>query len=320
MSDTFFASIEPIRYAGPDSDDPLAFRWYDADRVVLGRTMREHLRFAACYWHSFNWNGFDIFGDGTLDRPWLAPGREPLAAAEEKMAAAFEFFEKLTVPFWCFHDHDIAPEGATFAESVQQPRPHGGPRRRAPGPDRRRAAVGHREAVRQPPLHGRRGHQPRPRGLRLRGRSGRALHGRDAPAGWAQLRALGRTGGLRHAAPHRHAARARPARAVPQPRRRAQAPDRLRGHDPHRAEAVRADQAPVRLRRGGRLRLPAALRPRARDQGQHRGQPRDALGARLRARGRCGGRAPGSSDRSTRTPATTAWAGTSTASRCRSSR
>ncbi len=118
MSDTFFASIEPIRYEGPDSDDPLAFRWYDADRAVLGRTMREHLRFAACYWHSFNWNGFDIFGDGTLDRPWLAPGREPLAAAEEKMAAAFEFFDKLTVPFWCFHDHDIAPEGATFAESA----------------------------------------------------------------------------------------------------------------------------------------------------------------------------------------------------------
>ena len=136
MSDTFFASIEPIRYAGPDSDDPLAFRWYDADRVVLGRTMREHLRFAACYWHSFNWNGFDIFGDGTLDRPWLAPGREPLAAAEEKMAAAFEFFEKLTVPFWCFHDHDIAPEGATFAESVSQPRPHGrtSPPSTRPGP------------------------------------------------------------------------------------------------------------------------------------------------------------------------------------------
>src|SRR5690606_18743996 len=71
MTDHFFADIDAIRYAGPDTDDPLAFRWYDADRVVQGRTMRDHLRFAVCYWHSFNWDGFDIFGDGTLDRPWL---------------------------------------------------------------------------------------------------------------------------------------------------------------------------------------------------------------------------------------------------------
>ena len=115
---TFFESVSPIRYAGPDSDDPLTFRWYDADREVAGRTMREHLRFAVCYWHSFHWNGFDIFGDGTLDRPWLAPGLDPIAAAEQKMEAAFEFFEKLTAPFWCFHDLDIAPEGATFKETV----------------------------------------------------------------------------------------------------------------------------------------------------------------------------------------------------------
>ena len=115
---TFFESVSPIRYAGPDSDDPLTFRWYDADREVAGRTMREHLRFAVCYWHSFHWNGFDIFGDGTLDRPWLAPGLDPIAASEQKMEAAFEFFEKLTAPFWCFHDLDIAPEGATFKETV----------------------------------------------------------------------------------------------------------------------------------------------------------------------------------------------------------
>ena len=114
----FFESVGPIRYAGPDSDDPLAFRWYDAEREVAGRTMRDHLRFATCYWHSFNWNGFDIFGDGTLDRPWLAPGLDPIAAAEQKMEVAFEFFEKITAPFWCFHDLDIAPEGATFKETV----------------------------------------------------------------------------------------------------------------------------------------------------------------------------------------------------------
>jgi xylose isomerase len=97
----------------------LAFRWYDAGRQVLGRSMRDHLRFAACYWHSFSWNGFDIFGDGTLDRPWTAAGLDPIGAAEQKMAAAFEFMSKLTVPFWCFHDWDIAPEGASFAESAK---------------------------------------------------------------------------------------------------------------------------------------------------------------------------------------------------------
>ena len=83
--------------------------------------MEDHLRFAVCYWHSFNWDGFDIFGAGTLDRPWLptlAPAADPMEAARQKMDAAFEFFVKLGVPFYCFHDRDIAPEGASFKESV----------------------------------------------------------------------------------------------------------------------------------------------------------------------------------------------------------
>ena len=122
MSEPFFTEVEsPIRYEGPDSDDPLAFRWYDADRVVAGRRMEDHLRFAVCYWHSFAWDGFDIFGAGTLDRPWhptFAGGADPMAAAHQKMDAAFEFFTKLGVPFYCFHDRDIAPEGASFKESA----------------------------------------------------------------------------------------------------------------------------------------------------------------------------------------------------------
>jgi xylose isomerase len=121
ISEPFFPDVtEPVRYEGPDSDNPLAFRWYDADRVVAGRTMAEQLRLAACYWHSFAWDGFDIFGAGTLDRPWhptQAPGLDPMEAARWKMAAAFEFFAKLGVPFYCFHDRDIAPEGASFKES-----------------------------------------------------------------------------------------------------------------------------------------------------------------------------------------------------------
>ncbi len=116
MAEFFTEVPEPIRHAGPDSDDPLTFRWYDADRRVGERTMAEHLRIAVCYWHSFNWPGNDVFGDGGLDRPWLDPALDPMDAARAKMAAAFEFFEKLGVPFFCFHDHDIAPEGSSFAE------------------------------------------------------------------------------------------------------------------------------------------------------------------------------------------------------------
>ena len=118
----FFTEVsERIPYEGPDSDNPLAFHWYDADRVVAGATMQDHLRFAVCYWHSFNWDGFDVFGAGTLDRPWhptFAPAADPIEAAKQKMDAAFEFFVKLGVPFYCFHDRDIAPEGASFKESA----------------------------------------------------------------------------------------------------------------------------------------------------------------------------------------------------------
>lgn len=119
MLDFFTTVPEPIRYAGADSDDPLSFRWYDADRLVAGRTMRDHLRFAACYWHSFAWDGSDIFGTGTLDRPWIGQP-DQMAAARTKMDAAFEFFEKLGVPFWCFHDVDISPADGTFAETADR--------------------------------------------------------------------------------------------------------------------------------------------------------------------------------------------------------
>ena len=114
----FFEGVGPINYVGPESDDPMSFRWYDADRLVAGRRMEDHLRMAACYWHSFVWSGSDVFGAGTFDRPWNAVGVDPLAAARQKMAAAFEFFAKLGTPFFCFHDRDIAPDGATPAETA----------------------------------------------------------------------------------------------------------------------------------------------------------------------------------------------------------
>jgi xylose isomerase len=116
MSD-FFAGINSIRYEGPDSDNPLAFRYYEKDRVVLGKRMEDHLRFAVCYWHTFCWNGFDPFGyDGTFLRPWFTPG-DALAQARLKADVAFDFFSKLGVPYFTFHDRDVAPEGATPKES-----------------------------------------------------------------------------------------------------------------------------------------------------------------------------------------------------------
>jgi xylose isomerase len=113
----FWPDVTPIRFEGPDTGADLAFRVYDPDRVVLGERMEDHLRFAVCYWHSFNWPGSDVFGSGTFDRPWLHPDRDPMEAAREKLAAAFEFFAKLGVPFFCFHDVDMAPAGDTFTET-----------------------------------------------------------------------------------------------------------------------------------------------------------------------------------------------------------
>jgi xylose isomerase len=119
VSEDFFADVPgPIGLAGPESTDDLAFRVYDPDRVVLGKRMEDQLRIAVCFWHSFSWPGSDVFGSGTFDRPWLGKSDDPMAAARDKMDAAFEFFTKLGTPFFCFHDVDIAPEGDTFAESA----------------------------------------------------------------------------------------------------------------------------------------------------------------------------------------------------------
>jgi xylose isomerase len=116
MGEPFFPTIDAIRFEGPDTDNPLAFRWYDPERRVCGTPMRDHLRFAVCYWHTFGWPGADQFGDATFDRPWFGGG-DPLGLAERKAEAAFELFAKLGVPFFTFHDRDVAPEGATLAES-----------------------------------------------------------------------------------------------------------------------------------------------------------------------------------------------------------
>jgi xylose isomerase len=113
---SYFHDIPAIEYKGPQSDDPLAFRHYDKNRVVLGKRMEDHLRFAVCYWHNFVWTGLDPFGGPTFERPWFQGG-SPMELAKLKAEAAFEFFSKLGAPYYCFHDRDVAPEGATPRES-----------------------------------------------------------------------------------------------------------------------------------------------------------------------------------------------------------
>jgi len=111
----FFAGINPIRFEGRESDNPLAFKWYDENRLVAGKTMKEHLRFAVAYWHTFTGTGGDPFGPGTKQFAWDArPGL--LGRAQDKMDAAFEFFVKLGTPYYCFHDLDLVEEGRSLAE------------------------------------------------------------------------------------------------------------------------------------------------------------------------------------------------------------
>jgi len=112
----YFQDIPAIEYRGPDSDEPLAFRHYDKNRIVLGKRMEDHLRFAVCYWHTFCWTGLDPFGGGTFERPWFEGG-SPMELAKLKADAAFDFFAKLGAPYYCFHDRDVSPEGATPRET-----------------------------------------------------------------------------------------------------------------------------------------------------------------------------------------------------------
>jgi xylose isomerase len=113
---SFFPDVPTIRYEGPDSKNPLAFRHYDPDEVVEGKPMRDHLRFAVAYWHTFRGTGSDPFGPGTMLRPW-EDGSDSVAMAQTRVRVAFEFVEKLGAPYYCFHDRDVAPEGKDLAES-----------------------------------------------------------------------------------------------------------------------------------------------------------------------------------------------------------
>jgi xylose isomerase len=112
----FFPDVPKIAFEGTNSKNPLAFRHYNPDEVVAGKTMRDHLRFAVCYWHTFRGTGSDPFGPGCAQRPW-EDGTDSVDMALKRVDVAFEFMEKLGVPFYCFHDRDVAPEGKTLKET-----------------------------------------------------------------------------------------------------------------------------------------------------------------------------------------------------------
>ncbi len=117
MTTGYFGDIAKIPYEGPDSTNPLAFHHYDPDEKVMGKRLEDHLRFAVAYWHSLAWEGLDPFGGRTFDRPWYP--QDSMEAARLKADIAFEMFTALGVPFFCFHDADVRPEGANFAENTK---------------------------------------------------------------------------------------------------------------------------------------------------------------------------------------------------------
>ncbi|WP_299017305.1 xylose isomerase [uncultured Polaribacter sp.] len=112
----YFKGIEKIQFEGKESDNPMAFKYYNPDQVVAGKTMREHFKFAIAYWHTFCGQGGDPFGPGTQNFAW-DQAADPIQAAKDKADAAFEFINKMGFDYFCFHDYDLIQEGATFAES-----------------------------------------------------------------------------------------------------------------------------------------------------------------------------------------------------------
>ena len=119
MSKTYFPKVQkPIPYEGKDSKNPFAFKHYNKEQRVGSRTMGEHLRFSVAYWHSLLGNGADMFGGASFERAWRQSS-DPMDRAKETLDAAFEFFQKLGVDYYCFHDRDIAPEGGNFSQSIK---------------------------------------------------------------------------------------------------------------------------------------------------------------------------------------------------------
>jgi xylose isomerase len=119
VNNKYFKGIEKIQFEGKESDNPFAFKYYNPDQVVAGKTMREHFKFAIAYWHSFCGQGSDPFGPGTQNFPW-DQNNDPVQAAKDKADAAFEFISKMGFDYFCFHDYDLIQEGGSLAESEKR--------------------------------------------------------------------------------------------------------------------------------------------------------------------------------------------------------
>lgn len=115
----YFKGIPPIKYEGKESDNPLAFQYYDENKVVRGKTMKEHFKFAVAWWHTLCGTGGDPFGPGTKKFPWMV-SPDPMQQAKDKMDAGFEFISKMGIPYYCFHDYDLVEEGKTLSESERR--------------------------------------------------------------------------------------------------------------------------------------------------------------------------------------------------------
>ena len=178
-----FPEISKIPFEGPSSKNPLAFRHYNPDEVVEGKSMRDHFRFAVAYWHTFRGTGSDPFGPGTC----IARGKQAGFGRErqEPREGRLRVHGKARAPFYCFHDRDVAPEGATLAETNKNLDAIVKVLKEEQQRDRHQAAVGHGQPVQQSPLHARRRDQLQRRRLRLRrrpGEEGDGSHARNSAA------------------------------------------------------------------------------------------------------------------------------------------
>jgi len=280
MTDRIFESFAKVRYAGPDSDDPLAFRHYDAEKRVLGKSMAEHLRFAVCYWHSFAWGGNDMFGGPTFDRPWFNGALTSQAQAELKLTNAFDFFERLGAPFFCFHDVDAMAAAGTPAAHRSNLAAILDPMQARMAQSRVKLLWGTANLFSHPRYAAGAATSPDPEIFAWAALQVREMLNATHRLGGAnyvlwggregydtllntnlrqELNQLGRF--LTMVVEHKH---------------RIGFPARTR-------------QAPVRPRRRHGLRFPQALRSRGRDQGQYRGQPCHACRKQLRTRDRHSG-------------------------------
>ncbi len=283
MAEAAFPDVDRIPFEGPDSKNPLAFRFYDANEVVEGKTMKDQLRFSVAYWHTMRGTGGDPFGPGTMFRPWESGG-DSVENAMQPRPRGLRVHAQARRALLLLPRPRRGPRGRQALRDQQEPRQGRQGDQEGDAADGHQAALGHRQPLQQSPLHARRGHQPQRRRLRLRRRPGEEGPRSDPRAGRRRLHLLGRPRRLPDPLEHRHEARAGPPRPLHAHGRRLCQADRLHRPVLLRAQAQGAHQAPVRLRRRRLHQLPPRLRAGEARQAEHRDQPRHPGRPHRRAR------------------------------------